>query len=159
MTLFPPEFTILPIFGTESAYLLCLTLYMKDGRLHYVHNWVGRALYSVTSEADVPAGKHELRFEFEPTGQPDLPARQGRSGPDAALRRRVSGRQRGGADDDAVHAQPWRPDLRRQPGLSGHSGLPQPVQVHRHPTRGDRGRERRPNPRFRGRLRMHMSRQ
>ena len=78
-------------------------------------------------------------------------ARQGRARAHAALRRRRPGRQRRGADDDALHAQPRRPDLRRQPGLPGHAGLPQPVQVHRHPARGDRGRERRADPRPRGR--------
>ena len=78
-------------------------------------------------------------------------ARQGRAGAHAALRRRRPGRQRRGADDDALHAQPRRPDLRRQPGLPGHAGLPEPVQVHRHAARGDRGRQRRADPRPRGR--------
>jgi len=48
------------------------SLYMKDGLLKYVHNYVARDLFSVASPAPIPAGKHELRFEFEPTGQPDL---------------------------------------------------------------------------------------
>ena len=56
------------------------SLYMKEGKLHYVHNWVGRALYSVASEDDVPTGKHDLRFEFEPTGKPDLPHGKGAPG-------------------------------------------------------------------------------
>ncbi len=47
------------------------TLYVKDRRLHYTHNWVGRELMEVVSDADVTPGKHELRYEFEPTGQPD----------------------------------------------------------------------------------------
>ena len=47
------------------------TLYVKDHRLHYTHNWVGRELMEVVSDADVTPGKHELRYEFEPTGQPD----------------------------------------------------------------------------------------
>ena len=76
----------IPEDGAEGV-LLCqgsaaggYSLYMKDGKLHYVHNWVGRALYSVTTEADVPTGKHELRFEFEPTGEPDLPHGKGAPG-------------------------------------------------------------------------------
>ncbi len=48
------------------------SFYVKDGKLRYVHNYVGRQLLEVESEDDLPAGKHELRFEFEPTGQPDL---------------------------------------------------------------------------------------
>jgi arylsulfatase len=48
------------------------SFYVKDGKLRYVHNYVGRQLLEVSSEDAVPAGKHELRFEFEPTGEPDL---------------------------------------------------------------------------------------
>ena len=44
------------------------TLYVKDRRLHYTHNWVGRELFHVESDAEVGAGRHALRFEFEPTG-------------------------------------------------------------------------------------------
>ncbi len=76
----------IPESGAEGV-LLCqgtaaggYSLYMKDGKLHYVHNWVGRALYGVTTEADVPAGEHEVRFEFEPTGKPDLPQGKGAPG-------------------------------------------------------------------------------
>jgi arylsulfatase len=55
------------------------SFYVKDGKLRYVHNYVGRQLLEVESEDVLPAGKHELRFEFEPTGQPD-PA-QGKGAP------------------------------------------------------------------------------
>ena len=48
------------------------SFYVKDGKLRYVHNYVGRQLLEVESEDVLPAGKHELRFEFEPTGEPDL---------------------------------------------------------------------------------------
>ena len=48
------------------------SLYVKDGRLHYVHNYVSRQWFEVSSPDPVPAGRHELRFEFEPTGQPDM---------------------------------------------------------------------------------------
>jgi hypothetical protein len=56
------------------------SLFIKDDRLHYVHNWVGREIYGVTSEGPVPAGSHELRFEFEPTGKPDMPHGRGAPG-------------------------------------------------------------------------------
>ncbi len=76
----------IPEGGAEGV-LLCqgtaaggYSLYVKDGKLHYVHNYVGRGLYGVHSESDLPAGKHELRFEFEPTGPPDLPAGKGAPG-------------------------------------------------------------------------------
>jgi arylsulfatase A-like enzyme len=76
----------IPAGGAEGV-LLCqgcaaggYSLNLKGGKLRYVHNWVGRALYEVTAEADVPAGEHELRFEFEPTGKPDLPHGKGAPG-------------------------------------------------------------------------------
>ena len=47
------------------------SFYVKDGKLHYAHNYVGRQILEVESEDVVPAGKHELRFEFEPTGEAD----------------------------------------------------------------------------------------
>jgi hypothetical protein len=55
------------------------SFFIKDGKLRYVHNYVGRKLLGVESEDVVPAGKHELRFEFEPTGNPDM--RQGKGAP------------------------------------------------------------------------------
>ena len=67
----------IPEDGAEGV-LLCqgtsaggFTLYVKDRRLHYTHNWVGRELLHLASDAELTAGRHELRYEFEPTGQPD----------------------------------------------------------------------------------------
>ncbi|WIM94241.1 sulfatase-like hydrolase/transferase [Actinoplanes oblitus] len=48
------------------------SFYLKDGRLHYDHNYVGRAVHSVSSPDRVPEGRHTLRFEFEPTDKPDI---------------------------------------------------------------------------------------
>jgi len=48
------------------------SFYIKDGKLRYAHNYVGRAVYQVESKEAVQVGQHELRFEFEPTGQPDM---------------------------------------------------------------------------------------
>ena len=56
------------------------SFFVKDGKLRYVHNYVGRQLLGVESEDAVPAGKHELRFEFEPTGPPDMPNGKGAPG-------------------------------------------------------------------------------
>jgi arylsulfatase len=56
------------------------SFYVKDGKLRYVHNYVGRQLLEVESDDVVPAGKHELRFEFEPTGPPDLAQGKGAPG-------------------------------------------------------------------------------
>jgi arylsulfatase len=76
----------IPQGGAEGV-LLCqgtgaggYALYIKDGRLKYAHNWVGRAIHEVASTAPIPAGRHALRFEFEPTGQPDIPHGKGTPG-------------------------------------------------------------------------------
>ena len=59
---------VLPCQGTSAG---GFTLYVKDSRLHYTHNWVGRELLHLASGVELSAGKHELRYEFEPRGQPD----------------------------------------------------------------------------------------
>ncbi len=56
------------------------SFYMQEGRLHYVHNYVRREMFSVSSADPVVAGPHELRFEFEPTGEPDPPNGRGTPG-------------------------------------------------------------------------------
>jgi hypothetical protein len=56
------------------------TFFVKDRKLHYAHNYVGRAIYRVSSDADIPTGRHELRFEFEPTEKPDFDLGRGASG-------------------------------------------------------------------------------
>jgi arylsulfatase len=56
------------------------SLYIQDGRLTYAHNYLSRALYTVSTPDPLPAGRHELRFEFQPTGEPDLPAGKGTPG-------------------------------------------------------------------------------
>ena len=75
----------LPAAGAEGVLLSQGTaaggfsLYVKDGKLRYVHNYVGRAWYTVESAQVLEPGTHELRFEFEPTGEPDL--QQGKGAP------------------------------------------------------------------------------
>jgi hypothetical protein len=76
----------IPAEGAEGV-LLCqggsaggYTLFVKDGKLRYAHNWVGRETYEVESDGPVPPGKHELRFEFEPTGKPDISKGHGAPG-------------------------------------------------------------------------------
>jgi arylsulfatase len=56
------------------------SFFVQDGKLRYAHNYVGRAVYTVESERAVPTGEHELRFEFEPTGEPDLQHGRGAAG-------------------------------------------------------------------------------
>ena len=76
----------IPTGGAEGV-LLCQgtrvggwSFYIKDGKLHYAHNYVARAIYQVASADPVPAGRHELRFEFEPTDKPDIAHGKGTPG-------------------------------------------------------------------------------
>jgi arylsulfatase A-like enzyme len=68
----------IPAGGAEGV-LLCqgsaaggYSLFVQDHTLQYVHNYVARDMFRVTSDQPVPPGRHQLRFEFEPTGEMDL---------------------------------------------------------------------------------------
>ena len=58
------------------------TFFVKDGKLRFLYNFLGRDKFWLTSDVDVPTGDVQLRYEFEPTGKPDstkgmgVPARQ-----------------------------------------------------------------------------------
>ncbi len=76
----------IPTEGAEGT-LLCqgtnvggFSFYLNDSKLHYAHNYVRRATYRVSSVNRIPAGRHQLRFEFEPTGEPDFAAGKGSPG-------------------------------------------------------------------------------
>jgi arylsulfatase len=47
-------------------------LYLKDHRLHYVYNYLGVEQFQIATDATIGQGRHELRFEFEPTAPPDI---------------------------------------------------------------------------------------
>ena len=55
-------------------------MFVQDGKLHYVHNYVGAKELRVSSDKEVPPGKYSLRYEFEPTGAPDLKGGRGTPG-------------------------------------------------------------------------------
>jgi hypothetical protein len=61
--------------GVAGGYVF----YVKENKLHYLHNYLGLEEFTVTSTVDVPEGKATLRYEFEPTGEPDI--RNGRGVP------------------------------------------------------------------------------
>jgi arylsulfatase A-like enzyme len=44
------------------------SLYIKDGRLHYVYNWLGERIETVSSPDPIPTGNHVLSAEFSKTG-------------------------------------------------------------------------------------------
>ena len=62
--------------GTDGGY----SLYVKDGKLQYVQNYVARDYLHVESTEIVPDGHHQLRFEFEVTGPPDIANGKGTPG-------------------------------------------------------------------------------
>ena len=73
--------------GGANGVLVChgsnaggYTLFVKDNKLHYVHNYVGAQEFHVESGETVPEGKCALRYEFEPTGKPDIAKGKGTPG-------------------------------------------------------------------------------
>lgn len=46
--------------------------YVQDNKLQYLYNYVGRKFFHIESVKEVPEGHLKLRFEFEPTGKPDI---------------------------------------------------------------------------------------
>ena len=46
--------------------------FVQDQKLFFLYNWLGRERFWLTSDAVVPEGEVELRYEFEPTGKPDV---------------------------------------------------------------------------------------
>ncbi len=47
--------------------------FVKDQKLFFLYNWLGRERFWLTSDETIPEGEVELRYEFEPTGAPDIP--------------------------------------------------------------------------------------
>jgi arylsulfatase len=62
--------------GIDGGY----SFYVQDGKLQYVYNYVARNFFHVESNVDVPAGRHELHYEFEVTGAPDVLKGKGAAG-------------------------------------------------------------------------------
>jgi arylsulfatase len=76
----------IPAGGAEGV-LVCqgantggFTFYVQQQRLHYAHNYLSRAIHRVSSTDPLPEGSHRLRFEFEPTGEPDIAHGRGAPG-------------------------------------------------------------------------------
>jgi arylsulfatase A-like enzyme len=77
--------------GSSGGY----SLYVKDHKLHYAYNYLGVRQFHVATGETLGDGRHELRFEFEPTGKPDLA--QGKGTP-AHAQLYVDGKLAGQAD-------------------------------------------------------------
>lgn len=61
--------------GNSGGY----ALFIKGGRLHYVHNYVGVVEFQLSTDHDVPHGRVVLSYEFDVTGPPDI--QNGRGAP------------------------------------------------------------------------------
>ena len=55
-------------------------LFVKDGKLTYVYNFLGAQEFVFQAPDKLPTGEHEVRFEFEPTGKPDFVNGKGAAG-------------------------------------------------------------------------------
>ena len=55
------------------------TFFVEGGRLRFVYNYVGRDQFELES-GELSPGRHALRFEFEPTGEPDFAVGKGAPG-------------------------------------------------------------------------------
>jgi len=70
------EGVLLSMGGNDGG----ISFYVQDGKLAYVHNYAAIERYHVVADEEVPAGRHFLSMEFEPTGKPDLSKGRGTPG-------------------------------------------------------------------------------
>jgi arylsulfatase len=56
------------------------SLFIKDGSLHYVYNYLGRKMFRIDTPQAVPEGDVKVAYEFEVTGEPDIRAGNGAPG-------------------------------------------------------------------------------
>jgi arylsulfatase A-like enzyme len=56
------------------------SFYMVEGQLRYRYNYMGRDQFDLEAPHTVPSGRHSLRFEFEPRGNPDFTVGKGSPG-------------------------------------------------------------------------------
>jgi arylsulfatase len=76
----------IPVSGAEGILITQgsrnagFALLVKDGHLHYIHNYVGLEKFQVTSSEAIPTGEVSVRFEFEPTGDPNFSEGRGSPG-------------------------------------------------------------------------------
>ncbi len=70
------EGVLISFGGVDGGY----ALYVKDGKLQYVQNYVAREYLHVASVESVPSGRHLLRVAFEATGSPDISHGKGAPG-------------------------------------------------------------------------------
>jgi arylsulfatase len=70
------EGVLLAVGGRFGGY----SLYIQEGTLTYVHNYVGLEEYRVEAPGTVPTGAHTLKYSFEVTGESDYTVGKGSPG-------------------------------------------------------------------------------
>ncbi len=70
------EGVLLSMGGVDGGF----TFFVQEGKLHYTYNYVAADYFRVSSDGAVPTGTAALRFEFEPTGPPDIANGKGTPG-------------------------------------------------------------------------------
>jgi len=70
------EGVLLSMGGNDGG----ISLYMQNGELCFVHNYLAIDYFYVRAKAGVSAGHHFLSMEFEPTGKPDFEKGKGAPG-------------------------------------------------------------------------------
>ncbi|MBR8831398.1 MAG: hypothetical protein N5P05_002045 [Chroococcopsis gigantea SAG 12.99] len=55
------------------------TFFVKDRKLRFIYNYLGRDKFNLCSDIDIPEGYVSLRYEFQPTGEPNF--KQGKGVP------------------------------------------------------------------------------
>ena len=126
-------------WSATAAMPAATRLFVKDNKLHYVHNYVGAQEFHVESSEPVPEGKSKLRFEFEPTGKPDIAKGKGAPG---RAQLYIDGKLVGQTDSAghraAAHRARRRPDGGPQSRIAGLAALRAAVRVHGHDLQGHR---------------------
>ncbi|HEY1653516.1 MAG TPA: hypothetical protein VGF86_00205, partial [Candidatus Tumulicola sp.] len=70
------EGVLLSAGGVDGGF----SFYVKDGKLQFDYNYLSIQAFHLESDVTVPEGKHQLRYEFEPTGKPDIANGKGTPG-------------------------------------------------------------------------------
>lgn len=76
---------VIPAGGAEGILLAQggrsggYTFFIKDGKLRFIYNYMGRDLFDLISNIPVPRGEVTLRYEFEPMGNANVAVGKGTS--------------------------------------------------------------------------------
>ncbi len=141
------EGVLLSMGGNDGG----ISFYVQDGKLCFVHNYVALDYYYVKSPDAMPAGRHFLSMEFEPTGKPDVKNGKGAPG---VVKLLVDGKEVGHGELPVTTpirlAQGGAMIVGADPGAPVSPGVQAPIQVHGYHQASHCRRERRARRGLRG---------